>query len=560
MPRKSRKHLPQEVPSTPRAVKYATWGYARISNDNARSEDSIENQSAIIQEYTTDKADLDLRGVITDLGFTGTNFNRPGYAKLMNGIENGSVQCIIIKDISRVGRSYLEVGELLFNTLPTYNVRIISINDQYDSFSDDVARKKLFMIFKNLVNHMYSQDLGIKIRSSHALKQQKGELLGSMPPYGYMFTSKDGGKRLETEPESAKIVKLIFDMRVKGDSMVKITNYLNQNGISSPRNHYHYLGVLPGEKNAKKALWQNSYIGHLLRNEVYLGNQIQGKYKRRENQVSEKPREEWIVHENTHPAIINKEQFDTVQKLLAEAGEKYKRHGNKLDENIFVGRVFCSRCGKALKRQYSRTKIKTHYYYNCPACNYEIRQSKRIEKLPRLSLKQLEDITSTILQKEVDACIDIVKLIKEISASSTVINKRNILTAKLNRCQQDSKKADDMLATAYTHHLAGLLDSKEFELARKKFERDKSVAEVNAEQVANELNKCDTVKAQQSAYLTSFQGFKGFVKLDKDIINALIHRIDISPLTNEISIVLNFMNELEELNSLIEESEVLTDV
>jgi DNA invertase Pin-like site-specific DNA recombinase len=226
MPRKSRKAFLQEQQPTPvEEFKCATWGYARISNDGDKSEDSIESQTAIIQDYVTDKSDLDLRGVVKDWGFSGTNFDRPGYAELLAGIIAGEVQCVVVKDLSRLGRTYIEVGELLFDTFPAHNIRFISVNDNYDSFADDAARKKLLILFKNLVNHMYSKDMGEKIRSSFVLKQQKGELLGSMSPYGFLFTTEGGGKRLAIEPESAKIVKLIFNMRERGDSMIKIVRY-----------------------------------------------------------------------------------------------------------------------------------------------------------------------------------------------------------------------------------------------------------------------------------------------------------------------------------------------
>ena len=564
MPRKSRRNLPnlpQEIINLPKIIKYATWGYARISgNSSERTEDSIENQLAIIQEYATNRTDLNLQDMITDLGFSGANFDRPGYAKLMDGVMSGSVQCIIVKDVSRLGRSYLEVGELLFNILPTHNVRFISITDQYDSFSDDATRKKLFMIIKNLMNHMYSRDISAKIRASKALKQKNGELLGTLPSYGYIFTTEGGKKRLKIEPKSAEVVKLIFDMRMQGNSMVKIASYLNQEGIYNPRHHYYNLGILSNEKDSKNTLWLNNVIGNILRNEVYIGNQVQGKYEQQGMKSIAKPKEEWIVHQNTHPAIIDKEQFDSVQKLLNEAGIKFKKHGNKMDKNIFVGKVFCSRCGKALKRQYYHIKNGTIYFYKCRNCDYELRRSKGFEKPPKFTLEQLEEIVTVILQRQIDVCVNMTELITDASNASAIVHKRNSLTAKLNQLQRDSKKADDMLATAYTHHLAGILDSKEFELAREKFERDKKYAEANAKQISDELAGYEIEKTQQNAFLTNFQRFKGFTKLDRCIIEALIQRIDISLLSNEISVTLNFTDELEKLNRIVEESGVLTDV
>ena len=571
MPRTSRKNIFQEQPTTNnilKAVTYATWGYARISNDGEKSEDSIESQTAIIQDYVSDvsRTDLELKGVITDVGFSGTNFVRPGYAELLSGIISGDVQCVVVKDLSRLGRTYIEVGELLFDTFPTYNIRFISVNDQYDSFADDAARKKLLILFKNLVNHMYSKDLGVKIRSSHALKQQKGELLGSLPPYGYMFTTEGGGKRLKIEPESSKVVKMIFDMRERGDSMVKITEHLNHNNIPAPRNHYYNLGVLTSEKNSKKAFWHNGFIGNLLKNEVYIGNQIQSKYSRRGNAVVEKPKSDWYVYENAHTAIIDKTQFDNVQRLLSEAGEKYKKLGNKLDENFFIGKIFCARCGRTMKRGYSRNRKiladgrqETKYHYSCRLCSAEMRHSLNIDKVPQFTYEKLEKVVIAVLQRQIAVCIDIDALIEDVTTSAPITSKCHNLKQEMERCQRDSKKAEDMLAVAYTHHLAGLLDDNDLIKARAKFEKDKRTAEIKEALAKAELERYDLDNQRRNAFLANFRNFKGFTKLDRAIISTLIHRIEISPLTNEISIALNFMDELEKLNSLIKESGVLTD-
>jgi len=410
---------------------------------------------------------------------------------------------------------------------------------------------------------MYSKDLGVKIKSAHALKQQKGELLGSLPPYGYVFTTNGGGKRLKIEPESAKTVKLIFDLRARGDSIIKIADYLNQSGILAPRNHYHRLGVLKSERDAKKTLWQNSYLGILLRNEVYVGNQIQGKYERNGKGATEKPKSEWIIHEGAHPAIVDRTQFDTVQKLIDEAGVKYKKLGNKLDENILVGKMFCSRCGKSLKRQYKRSRknnTAVKYRYHCRDCGAEFRHSMGMEKMPHFPLEDIEEVITATLKSYMDACLALDTLIDNVANADAITRKRHNLTTELNKFQRNSKKADDMLAAAYTHHLSGLFDGKEFGLARERFERDKQAAEVGAERVMQELAGYDLEKARHNAFLTNFRHFNGFTKLDKTLINALVKRIDISPLTKEISVMLNFMDELEKLNKLVEESEVLSDV
>ncbi|MCL2189132.1 MAG: recombinase family protein [Defluviitaleaceae bacterium] len=565
MPRTSRKNLPQGQPpviATPKVLSYATWGYARISNDGERSEDSIENQTAIIQSYVADnpEATLELKGVISDLGFSGTNFDRPGYAELLAGITNGTVQCLVVKDLSRLGRTYIEVGELLFDTFPSYNVRFISVNDNYDSFADDAARKKLLILFKNLVNHMYSKDIGKKIKSIFALKQQKGEVFSSLPSYGYRLVRENGVKRVVVEPEGAEVVKRIFAMREQGISCHGIATRLNQDKIPPPKVHFYNLGIFTGQNKHENAIWQGGAVSKLLRNDCYIGLQTQGKNDSVGKGNAKKPKEVWYIHENAHPAIISKEQFHAVQALLDQTGEKYKVQGKKMDENIFVGVLFCARCGKALARTYnSRGKVPI-YYYACPRCVAEIKQATGASTVTRLRLSKLEPLVFTVLQKQVEACVEMEVLLEDALNSTIIASKVQTLQAMLDKHQRDCKKADDMLASAYTHHLSGLLDSKDFDLARVKFEQEKQVASLGIERVQAELDNYVIKNQRGNAFLENFRRNKSFSKLDKVLVSAFIKRIEVTPLSNEINIVFNYMDELAALNNLIEESGVLANV
>lgn len=561
MARKSR-WLPntEETPKPIIAISDA-WVYGRISNETDKSEDSIDNQIAIAKEYIGSQSDLVFRDVFTDLGFSGTNFDRPGYADMMAGILSGDVRCVVVKDLSRLGRTYIEVGELLFDTFVEYGVRFISVNDRYDSFAEDAGRKKLLVLFKNLVNHMYSKDLGKKIKSSFMLKQHKGELLGCLPPYGYVFTTEGGGKRLQVETMSAEIVKRVFDMRLQGCSTIKITDYLNQNGILAPRNHYYSLGLLTKEKDAVKTVWQNSYICNLLTNEVYTGDQIQGKYERHGKSFDVRPKEEWIIHKDAHTAIIDREQFDAVQELIAASKEKYKKHGNKLDENIYVGKVFCTRCGKAAKRGYYRkNKSEVKYTYRCRYCYDELKHTHGMDAVKPVSLEKLESVVNTEIQNQMDACLDIDGLLDKIAGSTPITQKKQMLTRERQKLQKEVKKAGDMLSAAYTHHLEGLLDSNEFELARAKFERDKQCAEAGLVRLENEMSAYELDLVRQNECLVSFRNFKGFESLDKAIVSVLVNRIEINPTTNVVDVVLNFNDSFAKLERLAMESEVLAYV
>lgn len=294
MARKSRKTLPNTEREENKAPVYAAYGYARISNDGEKSGDSIDNQIAVITEYVNARSDMELCGVITDLGFTGTNFNRPGVQELLDGVKNGAVQCVVTKDLSRLGRTYIEVGELLFDMFPAHGVRYVSINDQYDSFSDDAGRKKLLILFKNLVNHIYSVDIGKKIRSVKAMKRQNGQRSGGLPPFGYTLT--DNGS-YAIDPEAAETVRLIFKMRREGYGTSKIAQHLNEHDIPSPRNYLYAKGVVTSERFAKKIRWLYTKIYEMLTNEQYLGRLTLGKTLVRGKDIQYVQRDQWVVRE-----------------------------------------------------------------------------------------------------------------------------------------------------------------------------------------------------------------------------------------------------------------------
>lgn len=556
MARKSRfAPQPQESQQI-KAIMTEAWIYGRISNENERSEDSIDNQIEIAKAYINEKNDLTLGGVFTDLGFSGTNFERPGYCDMLAGILRKQIHCVVVKDLSRLGRTYIEVGELLFDTFVEHNVRFVSVNDRYDSFADDAGRKKLLILFKNLVNHMYSKDLGKKIRSSFEMKQKKGELLGCVPPYGYMYTTEGGGKHLQIEPEAAKIVKLIFDMRLRGDSTIKITEYLNSNNIPNPRAHYNQLGITSNSKYLSDAIWGNSYICNLLVNEVYIGDQIQGKHERHGKKVRTRPKEEWVVHKDAHPAIVSREQFDAVQALIAEASEKYKKRGNTLDKNIYVGKIFCSRCGRAVIRQYHESKGRYKYIYQCRSCRNELSRTLGVGTIKTLPLEALENTVRSVIEKQINICLDMKLLLADISASESIVSKRQTLLNERSRYQKDATRAEEMLSAAYTHHLQGILDENEFALARLKFERDKQNAEVGFARAEQALKEYDIDTVQKNEGLISFSNFKGFTTIDETILDALVNKIIVTPVSNDVEVVLNFKDSFDKLDRLVAESEV----
>jgi len=324
--------------------------------------------------------------------------------------------------------------------------------------------------------------------------------------------------------------------------------------------HYYQIGVLTHEKYAASAVWQNNFIGKLLINEVYTGSQVQGKYDRNGKKYVEKPKSEWIIHKDAHTAIVDETQFEAVQRLIAEAGRKYKKQGNKLDENIFVGKVFCSRCGKAAKREYYRGKNGVKYRFHCRYCDAELRRTMGLETIKPVALESMEAVVTGTIQAQINVCLEIDGLLEKVSRSTVVTHKRHNLIQERDKFIKAGNRAEEMLSAAYAHHLNGVLNGGEFELARTKFEKDKQTAAVSLARVEQELSGYELDEVRKNDYLANFRAFKGFGKLDKAIMDALVLRIDITPLSNEIVVTLNFKDSFDKLEKLMKESGVMTNV
>lgn len=549
MARKSRKYTGQEVNAS-KVIKYTTWGYARISEDDENSSNSIESQIAIINNYANDKADIVLRDVITDVGFTGTNFRRPGYEKLMDGIKRGEVECVAVKDLSRLGRAYIEVGELLFNILPVYRVRFISVNDNYDSFADDSSRKKLMVLFKNLMNHMFSRDTSKKARSAHDLKKQRGELAG-LTPYGYIRG--DDGKQLVPDGDAALVVQRIFNMRLSGQGVRSIARQLTEEGIPSPQNRRYTLGRVKSERFAKPLIWNPTVISKILTYETYTGVVVQGKHNCNLKILKPLPKEQWIRHENAHPAIISKEKFAQVQVLLKEANQHSSKRNETpwRTENRYVGKTFCAACG------YAALRGTTTYF--CGRCNVKIKKESGMEKFPGVPVNTLDKIVISSLRQQMDAVLDTAELVNALSKPDFNQRQAGLLQDKANYSKTIAD-SDKMLSSSYVHHLSGILDLREFEIIRAQVESDKQLAEARLAKIEDELRQRVVFQDRHAYWHEMYLRFRYETTPTKDLIQSLIQRIEITPLTNEVHIIFNYSDELVEFCKLLDGSGVGDDV
>ena len=336
---------------------------AASSAYNRAESNSIHSQRELARSFIQSREDLELYDFYVDDGYSGANFRRPGFRRLMEDVQAGKVDCVVVKDLSRFGRDYIEAGRLIQKTFPALHVRFIAITDRFDSLTADENETSLVLPVRNFVNDSYCRDISGKVRSHQRVKREKGEFIGAFAVYGYC---KDGQDRNKLVPDAyaARIVRDIFAWRMEGQSCSGIADRLNGMGVLSPLEYKKSKGekFTTGFAADVKAGWSAIAVKRILTNEIYTGTMVQGRREKinyKLDKCREKPKEEWIRVEGTHEPVVPKEDFDRVQRLLSVGGKAH----------LFSGLLFCGDCREPLIRRVNRYRGAEKVFFICPTRN-----------------------------------------------------------------------------------------------------------------------------------------------------------------------------------------------
>jgi site-specific DNA recombinase len=328
--------------------------YMRLSKDDGDKveSDSIRNQRSLLRDFVKQHSDITLVKEYVDDGFSGTNFERPDFQRMLEDARNHKINCIIVKDLSRLGRNYIETGRYLEKIFPVLGIRFIAVNDHYDSADTTNDSDQIIVPFKNLVNDAYCRDISIKIRSQLDIKRKKGQFIGNYAGYGYFKDPKDKN-HLVIDEYAAEIVRMIFNMKIDGYSAKNIAARLNEMGVLIPAEYKRACGFnySSGFMAGKKPKWDVSSVLRILKNELYTGTMVQGKTRKINYKVNVRQKiepENWIRVEGTHEPIVSKEIFECVQKLM-ELDTRTSPEEESIYE--FSGLLRCGDCGQNLVRQ-----------------------------------------------------------------------------------------------------------------------------------------------------------------------------------------------------------------
>lgn len=441
--------------------------YARLSNE-ASGEDTLETQVYFLKEFVEGREDMVLAGTYSDFGFTGTNYERPGFLRLMEDAKRGKIDCIVVKDLSRLGRNYIETGNLIENVFSFLDIRLVAVTDGFDTGNGDGMGVMVASI-KNLVNDVYSRDISRKIISAFRTKQRNGEFIGLAAPYGYL-KSKEDKNRLVVDEGAAPVVRRIFRLYVDGASMDRIVRILDGDGIDCPRKYRYRIGVTKSERY-KDSRWGRAAVRTILMNRAYIGDMVQG--KERQELCNNIPkhhtdRSEWIVAKGTHEPVVDRELFFRVQGILeerqreqAERRERSRISGHK-EENYLKGYMRCGHCGKTFNLSQTMRNGKVTRVYYCRG--YQTLRSAVCTNKDRVDKAEVE----RFVLGEIKACIR--RMLDEgISVGEPVSSEGDVPEAEIRKAEREMKGLDVKLADLYQDAADGLLDNGDYILLWKEF-------------------------------------------------------------------------------------------
>lgn len=359
MARKSRKNT---VIPTENTNLLPTAFYIRLSvENNKRNSDSIQTQSQILEDYLATMPELTLFQKYIDNGESGSNINRPAFQQMISDMEQGKIRCLLIRDLSRLGRNSLDTGYFMEKFFPLHNIRLISVSDSYDSWKDLGSALAKLLPVKNLIHEAYAKDIGRKIKAQQRQFMKEGKYVGARAPYGFEKAESDCHK-LVVDRVTAPIVEKIFSLYLEGLGLSAICRQLNEENIPTPSHYARLTGKVKHENLVGNGAWQTHTIKKILTNETYVGDLVQGKTEYQNKEIPEQ--NNLIIVKNTHEAIISREIFHETQEVMAERKHDYR---GKNTENIYRGKIFCGCCGGHLHRQKAKRVKGDKYFFHCIA-------------------------------------------------------------------------------------------------------------------------------------------------------------------------------------------------
>lgn len=547
--------ISRKANTAPDVHKRVLWNlamYVRLSvQDNGLiGRDSVNNQLELIQNFVPKITDVSECYTYIDNGNTGTDFERMQWEQLMSDVRTKKVNCIIVKDLSRFARNYIEAGDYLEKIFPFLGVRFIAVNDCYDSAGILFEENGLTISLKNLINDYYSRDISKKIISSFSSKISNGEYIGSKAPYGYIL--QDG--HFVVDPVAADIVKRIFSMYLDGNSGYRIAELLNEENISSPSKYAGEQGIKK-YKDSHNVKWQGQTIMRILNDETYTGKLIVGKVNaskyRNENKGLRKKRD-WKDIPNAHDAIIAEEAYQLVQYCLeknrADRMKNLNRKKENTSENILKGVIYCGICGRPLTRNSTQRRGKAEYAYYC-STGYRRNEAKCTTA--SISEKKLYVALLGSIKAQIQCAVEMDSLMQQLKITANHSDKYLKLCEQIDWNQNEHKRALVHKTSAYEDYKLGELTKEEYIFAKERYDKRIEQLALSLEKSIREKELFEQNLKKQNKWLSMFTEFQGAESISKEMIDSLITRIDMFS-GHGLQITFKFKEEFDSITKYLE--------
>ena len=548
MARKSRKNQ-TATPVCDTSLYIRTALYIRLSvEDNKKRGHSIENQKLVLENFLAGRPEFVVYNTYVDNGATGTNFHRPGFQQMLSDIEAGLIDCVIVKDLSRLGRNSIDTGYYIEQYFRAHQIRFIALTDQFDTADASNLHGGIMLPLKNMINEAYALDIGRKIKAQARQAMKDGEYIGARAPYGYRKDPENCHKLL-IDPEAAEVVFQIFQWAYEHVGLNDIARRLNEQGIQTPSHRKRATGEITHENLVGSGKWQTRTVSKILDSEVYTGDLVQGKTKIVDHQQVQADEDNLIIATNTHEAIISHEVFEAVKAYRRQVCEESKAHEvDPYTPNIFKGKVFCAHCGGSLHRQRNKRKKGSDVYlFHCLT-------KSRVDKNGCLGVsvteKDLLDAVVAILQQELTVALGNYSFVLEAEVKRK--KERDDLKAGISAKKQEIDRNRRFVRGLYENFVQKVLTSEEYFTMKKDYEA--AIAKLS-----DEISTLENGLAVMDAQLAKYKELEQDAKvLEKDhtltaaLIDRLIERIEITH-DKEIRVSFRFKSEFEEYGKAVEQ-------
>ena len=530
---------------------YQTAIYARLSReDNLSNSDSIENQIALLERYIDARPYLQLADIFADNGFTGTDFERPEWQRLMEAVQQRKINCIIVKDLSRLGRNYIETGEFLEKICPFFGIRFIAVNDNFDTDTAE-ANGQLSVSLSNIINDYYAKDISRKVTSALRSKMEKGEYIGSWEKYGYV-KSPENKNQLIVNPETAPVVRMIYQWRSEGMSYMGINKKLNDMGIPSPGQYKADRGIVTNNnQKPRKILWNKHMVTDILKDITYLGHLAQRKttqclyagipFSRTEEQ-------DWIQVENTHEAIIEPELFEKVQEINKKAAAAQKANRGKYDhlpkaKNIYGKKFTCADCGSVMKlvRSISTNKDKVYFTFKCPAHE---EHGARACTAKRMRKADVDEAVLSSIKAQFELFLDCREALDSLLKAKKKQVKKAGKSDQAKELKKQLEKKKSVFSGLYRDLREGLIDGQDYAQTREILMEDISRLEKQLAELKSAKAEYEEPLQEAKIWETLIEKYAHAEEISEELADAMIESMQMNG-DNSLSIQFRYMDSFQ---------------